>query len=137
MLFKRTQNPTEAENPFAELAAELAQLASEGKLPEGFDLEAACQDSAFAELLGELPPAAAIRVFSAELRAAEAEARAAAAEENAMQTLSARQQARASLPRPTRGGSGTTATPDYANMPPEAFRALEAQLRAAQRRGRQ
>ncbi|MCL2670740.1 MAG: hypothetical protein FWF10_01735 [Clostridiales bacterium] len=131
MLFKKNSPPPEAteENPFAELAVELAQMAEEGSLPEGFDLEAACQDPAFAALLGELEPYAAIRIYAAE-------ARAAAAEENAMQTLSARQQARASLPLPARGGSGTTATPDYAAMSPAAFRALEAQLRAAQRRGR-
>lgn len=132
MLFKRNQVATpqaQEENPFAALAAELAQMAQEGNLPEGFDLEEACQDPAFAALLGEMPPNAAMRVYAAEQRAEQAQ-------ENAMQSLAARQQARASLPLPTRGGSAATATPDYTAMSPAAFRALEAQMKAAARNGK-
>ena len=59
------------ENPYRAMGEEIAQLEAEGKLPEGFDLEAACNDDRFVELLYELEPYGAIRVYAAE-RAAEA-----------------------------------------------------------------
>ena len=42
------------ENPYRAIGEELARLEAEGKLPEGFDLEAACTDDRFIALLEEL-----------------------------------------------------------------------------------
>lgn len=117
------------ENPFALIAAELSRLHDENALPPDFDLEQACQDPAFARLLDEFPPAAAVRVYAAEELAAHAE-------ERAMQTLAARQMARESLPRPQNGTGGVAAATDYSAMSPAAFRALEAQMKAAARNGK-
>ena len=44
------------ENPYRAMGEENARLETEGKLPEGFDLEAACNDDKFIELLHELEP---------------------------------------------------------------------------------
>ena len=110
------------ENPYRAMGEEIARLEAEGKLPQGFDLEAACNDDRFVELLEELEPYGAIRVYAAE-RAAEAAKEAARAE--------LRQQAidRRKLPQSTRGNRLLSAEEDYAAMSPEAFRALENRLR--------
>ena len=39
------------ENPYRAMGEEIAQLEAEGRLPEGFDLEAACNDEKFLQLL--------------------------------------------------------------------------------------
>ncbi len=110
------------ENPYRAMGQEIARLEAEGKLPEGFDLEAACNDDRFIELLHELEPYGAIRVYAAE-RAAE----------KALETARAelRQEAmdRKKLPQPIRGNRLLSAEEDYAAMSPEAFRALENRLR--------
>ena len=42
------------ENPYRAVGEEIVRLEAEGKLPQGFDLEAACNDDRFIELLEEL-----------------------------------------------------------------------------------
>lgn len=110
------------ENPYRAMGEEIAQLEAEGKLPEDFDLEAACSDERFLELLHELEPYGAIRVYAAE-RAAE-NAKAAAREELQRQAMDRRK-----LPQPTRPNRLLSPEEDYAAMSPEAFRALENRLR--------
>ena len=104
------------------MGEEIARLEAEGKLPDDFDLEAACNDDRFIELLHELEPYGAIRVYAAE-RAAET-AMASAREELSREALNRRK-----LPQPVRGNRLISAEEDYAAMSPEAFRALENRLR--------
>ena len=110
------------ENPYRAMGEEIARLEAKGKLPQGFDLEAACNDDRFIELLHELEPYGAIRVYAAE-QAAQTAREAARAE--------LRQEAmdRRKLPQPTRPNRLLSAEEDYAAMSPEAFRALENRLR--------
>ena len=110
------------ENPYRAIGEQLAYLEAEGKLPEGFDLEAACNDDRFIELLHELEPYGAIRVYAAE-RAAET------ARETAREELRREAMDRHKLPRPIRPNRLLSAEEDYAAMSPEAFRALENRLR--------
>lgn len=110
------------ENPYRAMGEELVRLEREGRLPEGFDLEEACQDDKFLELLQELEPYGAIRVYAAE-KAAE-NAKAAAREELSREALRQSQ-----LPRQIRGNRALAPEDDYATMSPEAFRALENRLR--------
>ena len=110
------------ENPYRAMGEEIARLEAEGKLPRDFDLEAACNDDRFIELLRELEPYGAIRVYAAE-RAAET------ARETAMEELRQETMNRKKLPQPTRGNRMLSAEEDYAAMSPAAFRALENRLR--------
>lgn len=110
------------ENPYRAVGEEIARLEAEGKLPQGFDLEAACNDDRFIELLQELEPYGAIRVYAAE-RAAEM------AREAAREELNRAAMDRRRLPRSTRPNRLISAEEDYAAMSPEAFRALENRLR--------
>lgn len=121
-------NQPAQENPFSQIGAELAQLEREGTLPEGFDLQAACQDRNFAELVSEYPAKAAIRIYAAEKRAEEAE-------KNAMEKLAQQLKVRNSLPRSQKGGGNVSSAPDYMSMSSEAFRSLENNLKSAARRG--
>ena len=110
------------ENPYRAVGEELARLEAEGKLPRGFDLEAACNDDQFIELLSELEPYGAVRVYAAE-KAAET------AKEEARAELRRQAMDRRKLPQPTRGNRLLSVEEDYAAMSPEAFRALENRLR--------
>ena len=110
------------ENPYRAVGEEIARLEAEGKLPKGFDLEAACNDDRFVELLDELEPYGAIRVYAAE-RAAET------AREAAREELNRAAMDRRKLPRSTRPNRLLSAEEDYTAMSPEAFRALENRLR--------
>ena len=80
MIFKKKETPVEnepveaeAENPFVEAAEALVEMEQNGELPENFDLSEATQDRAFAELLSEFEPKAAVRIYVAEKRAEDAE----------------------------------------------------------------
>ena len=110
------------ENPYRAIGEQIACLEAEGKLPQGFDLEAACNDDRFVELLYELEPYGAIRVYAAE-RAAET------AREAAREELNREAMDRRKLPRLTRPNRLISAEEDYTAMSPEAFRALENRLR--------
>ena len=110
------------ENPYRAMGEEIAQLEAEGRLPEGSDLEAACNDEKFLQLLHELEPYGAIRVYAAE-QAAET------ARETAREELRREAMDRRKLPQPTRSNRMLSAEEDYASMSPEAFRALENRLR--------
>ena len=110
------------ENPYRGIGEELARLEREGKLPEGFDLEAACGDATFVNLLQELEPYGAVRVYAAE-KAAEA------AKASAREELSREAMRRSQLPKSTRASRALAPEEDYAAMSPEAFRALENRLR--------
>lgn len=109
-------------NPYLEIANEMLRLEAAGKLPEGFSIDEASQDTRFVELLDELEPYGAIRVYAAEKQAQNA--RQAAREE-----LSREAAARSRLPKSTRGNRALAVEEDYENMSPEAFRALENRLR--------
>ena len=110
------------ENPYRAIGEQLAYLEAEGKLPRDFDLEAACNDDRFIELLHELEPYGAIRVYAAE-RAAET------AQETVREELRREAMNRRKLPQPIRANRLLSAEEDYAAMSPEAFRALENRLR--------
>lgn len=140
MLFKKNEPNFQAsgpvtepeepmENPFAEIGSALAALYENGELPEDFDLEAACSDPAFAELLQEFEPKAAVRIYAAEAAAENAYA-------EAMEAMTQRLNARNALPKSTRPTRAIAPTPDYMSLSPEAFRALEAQLKTAARNGK-
>ena len=117
------------DNPeLTELVEALSELFYDGRLPEDFDMEKACMDPAFAQLLAELPPAAAVRVYAAEQKAA-------GAEENAREQVSARMRSRGGLPRSQRGGAMASPAPDYAGMSSEAFRSLLAKMKQTARNG--
>lgn len=136
MIFKKKETPavtnpaeTEAENPFIEAANALVKMEQNGELPEGFDLQAAVQDRAFAELLQEFEPKAAVRIYAAEKRADEAE--------NSVKTrMSEQARSRSQLPKSQRTDRAAAPTPDYMSMSREAFSALEKQYRNAARSGK-
>ena len=136
MIFKRKETPaaktpaeTEAENPFIEAANALVEMERNGELPEGFDLQAAVQDRAFAELLQEFEPKAAVRIYVAEKRADEAE--------NSVKTrMSEQARSRSQLPKSQRTDRAAAPTPDYMSMSKEAFSALEKQYRTAAHNGK-
>lgn len=121
--------PAAEENPFAEAANALVALMNDGELPEDFDLEAACADPAFAALVNEFEPKAAVRIYAAE-------AKAESAYEDAMRAVTEKLNARNALPKSTRPTRAVAPTPDYMSLSPEAFHALEAQLKQAARSGK-
>lgn len=118
-----------AENPFAEKAAALVELMQAGSLPESFDLEAACADPAFAALLQEFEPAAAVRIYAAEQKASRAY-------EEAMAAMTEKLHARNALPKPTKPNRAVSATPDYMSLSAAEFRALENRIKSAARSGK-
>lgn len=128
--------PTVTENPFTEIGNALAALEEQGKLPEGFDLEAACSDPTFAALVQEFEPYAAVRIYDAEQRAARAESAQADAEKTAMQKMTEQLSARNALPRSQKPNHSIPAHPDYRTMSSASFKKLEEQLRTAARNGR-
>lgn len=144
MLFKKNapmNGPSEVEtaahaaevpaegNPFADIAEALIALYDAGDLPEGFDLEAACSDPAFATLLQEFEPKAAVRIYAAEAKAESAYA-------DAMEAMTEKLNARKALPKSTRTNRAVSPAPDYLSLSPEAFRALENQYKTAARSGK-
>jgi hypothetical protein len=134
MIFRKQQTApapetAQEENPFTEAANALVAMEREGTLPEGFDLEAAVKDRAFAALLNEFEPKAAVRIYAAERRAEEAE-------QTAKARMSEKVQAQKALPKSQRTDRAVTATPNYMAMSKEAFHALEQQYRDAARNGR-
>ncbi|MBR0507524.1 MAG: hypothetical protein IJJ86_02840 [Clostridia bacterium] len=135
MIFKKKQEPDHfepaenGENPFTEAAEALAELEQANELPEDFDLMAAAGDPAFAELLGEFEPKAAVRIYAAERRAEEAE-------ETAKTRMSEQARARKALPKSQRTDRAVAPAPDYMSMSKEAFRALEQQYRNAAHNGK-
>ncbi|MBQ1820321.1 MAG: hypothetical protein II117_01830 [Clostridia bacterium] len=136
MIFKKKPEPVsdeaesnEAENPFIEAAQALVEMESNGELPEGFDLETAVQDRAFAALLQEFEPKAAVRIYAAERRADDAE--------NSVKTrMSERARSRGALPKSQRTDRAVAPAPDYMAMSKEAFSALEQQYRNAAHNGK-
>ncbi len=134
MIFKKKPEPTEnepveqEENPFTEAANTLVAMEKNGELPEDFDLEAAVQDRAFAELLGEFEPKAAVRIYAAERRAEQAES-------SAKERMSEQVRARKALPKSQRTDRAIAPAPDYMAMSKEAFSALERQYRNAAHSG--
>ena len=118
-----------SDNPFVEAANELAEMERNEELPEGFSLSEAVQDRAFAVLLTELPPKAAVRVYAAEQRAE-------TAEQTAREKLQDAIRVRNALPKSTRADRAVAATPDYMSMSDAAFRALEQQYRNAAHSGK-
>ena len=136
MIFKNNKTPaanepaeTEAENPFIEAANTLVEMERNGELPEDFDLETAVQDRAFAELLQEFEPKAAVRIYVAEKRADEAE-------NNVRTRMSEKARSRSQLPKPQRTDRAVAPAPDYMSMSKEAFSALEKQYRNAAHNGK-
>jgi hypothetical protein len=136
MIFKKKPEPAmeapeapEADNPFVEAANALVEMEQNGELPEGFDLEAAVKDRAFAELLQEFEPNAAVRIYVAEQRALDAE--------NSVKTrMSEQVRSRKELPRSQRTDRAIAPAPDYMSMSGEAFSALERQYRNAAHNGK-
>ena len=122
------QNAQESDPEFEALVDEIATLISEGKLPEGFDLEQAASDPELVSLMREYGAAAGIRIYAAEKRAEEAE-------NSAMERVSNRMRERSALPKSTRGGSATPAATNYHGMSSESFRALMQQMKKTARDG--
>ncbi|NLI54109.1 MAG: hypothetical protein GX417_07255 [Clostridiales bacterium] len=113
---------------FETLVDELSALISEGKLPEGFDIEEAVKDPALISLMREYGAGAGIRIYVAEKRAEDAE-------NNAMERMSARMRQRSALPKSTRGGSAAPAATNYRGMSSDAFRELMQQMKKTARDG--
>ncbi len=113
---------------FEALVNEISTLISEGKLPEGFDLQAAAKDPDLLSLMREYGAAAGIRIYAAEQRAEEAE-------NSAMERVSNRMRERSALPKSTRGGSAAPAATNYRNMSSDAFRELMQQMKKTARDG--
>ena len=97
--------------------------------PEDFDLSEAVKDRAFAELLQEFEPKAAVRIYAAEKRADEAE--------NSVKTrMSEQARSRSALPKSQRTDRAAAPAPDYMSMSKEAFSTLEKQYRNAAHNGK-
>ena len=136
MIFKKKTEPAfdapdaqEADNPFVEAANALVEMEQNGELPEGFDLAAAVRDRAFAALLQEFEPKAAVRIYAAERRALDAE--------NSVKTrMSEQARSRSALPKSQRTDRAVAPAPDYMSMSREAFSALEQQYRNAAHNGK-
>lgn len=136
MIFKKKPVPeaiepidAEEKNPFIEAANTLAEMEQNGELPEGFDLSEAVKDYAFAALLREFEPKAAVRIYVAEKRAEDAE--------NAVKTrMSEQARNRSALPKSQRTDRAVAPAPDYMSMSREAFSALEQQYRNAAHNGK-
>lgn len=125
--------PPEAETPeerdgFEALVASIAEATEAGLIPESFDLQAASQDPAFVDLLLELPPEAAVRVYTAEQRADQAE-------KAARERVTSEVRSRGALPKPTRAGGAASPSADYRSMSSEEFRKLERAFRLASMNG--
>lgn len=116
------------ETGFEDVRDELMQLIREGRLPEDFDLQQACADPAFAQLIAEFPAEAAIRIYAAEKRAEEAESA-------AMQRVSTQVRSRNALPRSARGGAMSAPTPNYRDMDSATFRKMLADVKKTTRNG--
>ena len=116
------------EADFSGMVDELYGLITSGKLPEGFDLEAACGDAEFASLINEFGAEAAVRIYDAEKRAKQAEA-------NAMERVNTRMQQRKSLPRASSGGAFASAKADYTNMDAASFKKLALEMKRGAQRG--
>ncbi len=136
MIFKKKETPavtepaeTEAENPFIEAANALVEMERNGELPEGFELSEAVQDRAFAELLQEFEPKAAVRIYAAEKRVEDAE-------NNVRTRMSEQARSRKALPKSQRTDRAVAAAPDYMSMSREAFSTLEKQYRNAAQNGK-
>lgn len=119
----------EGEEMFVQQLMELISLMGKGQLPEGFDLDEACKDRAFALLLKEFPVKAAVRIYLAERGAL-------SAEKTARQRVSDEVKSRGALPRPTRSGMAAAPVHDYKNMSSAEFRALEQAFKRAARSGK-
>lgn len=113
---------------FDALVEELTALISNGEMPEGFDLNAACADPAFIALISQFPAEAAVRIYVAEKRADEAE-------QNAMQRVNTQMRARGGLPKSQRGGVMSAPQPDYRNMESDAFKDLLFNVKKTARNG--
>ena len=122
------QNAQESDPEFEALVDEIAMLISEGKLPEGFDLEQAASDPELVSLMREYGAAAGIRIYAAEKRSDDAE-------NSAMERVSNRMRERSALPKSTRGGSATPAATNYHGMSSESFRELMQQMKKTARDG--
>ncbi len=135
MIFKKKETPvnepveTETENPFLEAANTLVTMEQNGELPEDFDLTEATQDRAFAELLQEFEPKAAVRIYVAEKRAENAE-------NNVKTRMSEQARSRSALPKSQRTDRAVAPAPDYMSMSKEAFSALEKQYKNAAHNGK-
>lgn len=136
MIFNRKEMPaveepaeTGAENPFVEAANALVEMEQNGELPEDFDLSEAVHDRAFAELLQEFEPKAAVRIYAAEKRAD-------AAENNVKTRMSEQARNRSALPKSQRTDRAVAPAPDYMSMSKEAFASLEKQYRNAAHNGK-
>lgn len=135
MIFKKKPEPevepveNETENPFIDAANELAEMENNGELPEDFSLAEAVKDGAFAALLQEFEPRAAVRIYAAEQRAAHAE-------EAVKTRMSEQARSRSALPKSQRGDRAAAASPDYMSMSREAFSALEQQYKNAAHNGK-
>ena len=136
MIFKKKPEPEAIEpieageeNPFIDAANALAEMERNGELPEGFDPSEAVKDYAFAALLSEFEPKAAVRIYAAEKRAEEAE--------NTVKTrMSEQARSRSALPKSQRTDRAVAPAPDYMSMSREAFSALEQQYRNAAHNGK-
>lgn len=126
----QSQGALQGQGAFNDIRDDLAQLIRQGKLPKDFDLQAACADEAFADLMLELPPEAAVRVYAAEKRAEEAEAA-------AMQRVSNQLKSRNALPRSTRGGAMGAPSVNYRDMDSASFRRLLGNIKKTTRNGGQ
>lgn len=119
----------DAQTPmFEDIRDELVELIRSGRLPENFDLQRACTDPAFAELVAQFPLEAAIRVYAAEKQASEADS-------NAMQRVTTQVRSRNALPKSTRGGAMSAPAANYRDMDSATFRKMLGEMKKTTRNG--
>ena len=113
----------------------LCACAAEGLLrlqAEGRDVEPYLADAAFVDLLRDMPPAAALRLYDAEKAAQEAARR---EREIGAQDMLEKLMARRSLPAPIRSSIPAQDQTDYANMSSAAFAQVKKRLAQAASQG--
>ena len=110
-----------AEQRINHIVSELQSM----QLPDGFDMEAACKDEAFLDLLmdPDNTPKAAVRIYHAEQRAKQSELEA----KDAPQTVADQLRARSALPQQTKAGA-PAGPKRYADMTSEEFAAEKKRL---------
>lgn len=114
---------------FTNAGKALAMMSQQGQLPSGFDLDEACKDKAFAQLISEFEPKAAVRIYVAEKAATNAQ-------QDARNQVMHELMQRGSLPKPQRGNVPLDASTDYMQLSSEAFGQLERNLKRAAKGGK-
>ena len=122
---RQTQRADPSEPDINARATQIRQELATVELPKGFDFKEAIKDTAFAELLLEMPVKHAVRLYYSQQQLAAAEQTAAQAPQQLADQLRARQ----SLPQQTKPQQPVTPTKNYMEMSDAEFMALDRQMK--------